>query len=256
MTSTPSLFADAPTATSGETAHTRPGGLVDLLYDGFHMLMLLHHRKTPKDAARFSDSIQKFLDDFERHAKKHGFHANDIFDAKYAFCAAIDESILGSRISIRDDWERRPLQLVLFGDQLAGEHFFDKLEHARNAGAGRIAALEVFHMCLLLGFKGKYLLEGPEKLKYLTAQLGEHIVHLKGKRPQFAPSWAPPDQISHLLKREVPIWVIGSVIALLALMAYSALKMRADHNTGYTLSAYSELVKLTARSPTLSITLP
>ncbi|MCK7513687.1 MAG: DotU family type IV/VI secretion system protein [Desulfobacterales bacterium] len=71
--------------------------------------------------------------------------------------------------------------MLLFGDQLAGEHFFDKLETARNGGANRINALEVFHLCLLIGFKGRYLLEGPEKLKYLTQQLGEQIAHIKGK---------------------------------------------------------------------------
>ncbi|BAL24066.1 type IVB secretion system protein IcmH/DotU [Azoarcus sp. KH32C] len=256
MTSPPSLFADAPSASLNDGTGTKPHSLVDLLYDGFHMLMLLHHQKTPKDAARFSESIQKFLDDFERLAKKHDFDANDIFDAKYAFCAAVDESILASRINIRDDWERRPLQLALFGDQLAGEHFFDKLERARNEGAARIAALEVFHLCLLLGFKGKYLLEGPEKLKYLIAQLGEQLLHLKGKRAQFAPRWAAPDQIAHLLKWEMPIWGIGSLIALLGLLAYVGLAMQAESNTHASLAGYDGLVQLTPRPPTLNITLP
>jgi type VI secretion system protein ImpK len=42
-------------------------------------------------------------------------------------------------------------------------------------------------MCLLLGFQGRYMLEGTEKLNYLTSRLGDEIAHLKGKRGGFAP---------------------------------------------------------------------
>ena len=177
MTTAPSLFSIAPNNRPEESNADRPArSLVDLLYDGFYMLILLSQRSVPRDPDEFSGNIQKFLDQFERSAKKNNFAAEDIYDAKDAFCAAIDEAVLSSRMNIRDSWERRPLQLVLFGDQLAGEHFFDKLEAARNAGANRINALEVFHMCLLMGFKGRYLLEGPEKLKYLTQQLDRKSV--------------------------------------------------------------------------------
>lgn len=257
MTTAPSLFSIAPSARPDESASERPAkSLVDLLYDGFYMLILLNNRSVPKDPDEFSGNIQKFLDQFERAAKKNNFNAEDIFDAKYAFCAAIDESVLSSKMNIRDVWERRPLQLVLFGDQLAGEHFFDKLEAARNGGASRINALEVFHMCLLIGFKGRYLLEGPEKLKYLTLQLGEQIAHIKGKAATFAPNWAAPDAISNAIKRDIPFWVITSVLALFGLVAYIGLDWHAGSTVQQTLSPFKNIVQLAPRAPTLTITLP
>lgn len=253
----PSLFANTPSPTNGEHLANQPANsLVDLLYDGFYLLILLHNRSTPSDAAEFSSRIQNFLANFEKAAKKGNFSSEDIFDAKYALCASIDESILSSNMNIRETWERRPLQLVLFGDHLAGEHFFDKLETARNGGANRINALEVFHMCLLAGFKGKFLLEGPEKLKYLTSQLGEQIAHIKGKPTHFAPHWAAPDAISNALKREIPMWVIGSVVALLGLNAYVVLNWHAQKTIEQTLSPYHSIVQLAPRAPTLTITLP
>lgn len=257
MTTAPSLFSVAPSARPDESSSERPAkSLVDLLYDGFYMLILLNNRSVPKDPDEFSGNIQKFLDQFERAAKKNNFNAEDIFDAKYAFCAAIDESVLSSKMNIRDVWERRPLQLVLFGDQLAGEHFFDKLEAARNGGASRINALEVFHMCLLIGFKGRYLLEGPEKLKYLTLQLGEQIAHIKGKAATFAPNWAAPDTISNAIKRDIPFWVITSVLALFGLVAYIGLDWHAGSTVQQTLSPFKNIVQLAPRAPTLTITLP
>jgi type VI secretion system protein ImpK len=188
MTTAPSLFSSpAPLRPSTAAAAAPARSLVDLLYDGFYLLTLLRKHSMPADADAFSGAIQGFLDDFERAALKAGFASQDIFDAKYAFCAAVDEAVLGARTPIRDAWERRPLQLALFGEQLAGENFFEKLEAARNGGASRIQALEVFHLCLLTGFKGRYLLEGPEKLKYLVSQLGEQITHIKGKARLLAP---------------------------------------------------------------------
>lgn len=257
MTTAPSLFSVAPSSRIEEPIADRPAkSLVDLLYDGFYMLILLSQRCIPKDAEEFSRNIQKFLELFERAAKKNNFNAEDIFDSKYAFCAAIDEAVLSSQMNIRDSWERRPLQLELFGDQLAGEHFFDKLEVARNGGANRINALEVFHMCLLIGFKGRYLLEGPEKLKYLTLQLGEQIAHIKGKPAAFAPHWSAPDSISNAIKRDIPLWVIGSVLALLGLFAYVGLDWHAGDTVHKNLSPFKNIVQLAPRAPTLNITLP
>ncbi|MCZ4306762.1 type IVB secretion system protein IcmH/DotU [Zoogloeaceae bacterium G21618-S1] len=256
MNSPPTLFGDAAPAPRPPIVESSARTLVDLLYDGFYMLILLRNQTAPSDADTFTTQVQKFLAGFERTAKKHQFNAEDIFDAKYAFCATVDETILSSRSAIRDTWERRPLQLALFGDQLAGEHFFDKLETARNGGASRLNALEVFHMCLLLGFKGKYLLEGPEKLKYLTGQVGEQIAHLKGKGASFAPRAMAPDQITHALKREVPVWVIGSVLALFGLLAYLALNGYAERSAHETLSPFQNIVQLAPRAPTLTITLP
>ncbi len=258
MTQAPSLFASSPAvAPVDEVVRSTPAhNLVDLLYDGFHMLILMRSRSLPRDADTFAAAIRQFLDQFERAARKQDFSNEDIFDAKYAFCAAVDEAVLTARTDIRDAWERRPLQLVLFGEQLAGEHFFDKLEIARNGGASRVNALEVFQMCLLTGFRGRYLLEGPEKLKYLIAQLGEQIAHIRGRAAGFAPHWAAPDQIVNALRRDVPAWIIGAVLALLGLLAYLGLEWHADRTVDETLAPFAKVVQLAPRPPTLTLTLP
>lgn len=256
MNANPSIFAETAPARAAHTSSAAGSTLADLLYEGFYMVFLLKNNKTPRDAREFSESVTGFLADFERQAKKQDFAPEDIFDAKYAFCATVDEAILSSRLSIRDDWERRPLQLSLFGDQLAGEYFFDKLGAARDAGARRIQALEVFHMCLLLGFRGKYLLEGPEKLAYLTARLGEQIAHIKGRKASFAPHGARPDSIAHELRRSLPAWVTVAVVALSALVAYTGIRTHLAHETQATLAEYRDIIKVAAKRPHITITLP
>lgn len=230
--------------------------LVDLMYDGFYLLFLIRQRHAPSDAAAFTERIRTFLDEFERNARRLNTSADDIYAAKYAFCAAVDELILTSGFSIREAWERQPLQLTFFGQHLAGEGFFTLLETHRAQGAARLPSLEVFHLCLLLGFRGKYMMDGPEKLTYLTARLGDEIAHHKGQRAGFAPHWQAPDNVRHTLNAEIPVWVFVSAFALLGLLGFVGMRARLAQHTEQQLSGYSEIVKLAPRAANLTITLP
>lgn len=255
-TSPPSLFSNATPPAPRASAPIEARTLLDLMYDGFYMLFLLKNKHAPTDADAFREKVKDFLREFERGADKLRAPNEDVYLAKYAFCALVDEAVLMSQFKIRDAWERQPLQLQFFGEQLAGENFFKRLEELRRQGASRVQALEVFHMCLLLGFQGKYLLEGTEKLNYLTARLGDEIAHLKGQRVSFAPHWAPPDQVAHALKNEIPLWVIGSVFALMGLLAFVGLRWSLARTTTAELAAYQQLIKLPPRAAHLTITLP
>jgi type VI secretion system protein ImpK len=251
----PSLLGPRGSAPAGGSRHAG-SALLDLMHEGFYMLFMLKHGSAPGDEQSFMDRITAFLDDFEREAKKIRADGDDIEAAKYAFCAAVDEIILASPFALRKQWERRPLQLLIFGDQLAGEHFFDRLDALRGKGAMRVQALQVFHLCLLLGFQGKYAIDGGEKLSYLTARLGDEITHIKGKSRGFAPRAERPDQVVNKRGSDVPLWALSSFFALLAICAYLGLKMHLTRGTQTTLAAYADLVKLAPRPANLTITLP
>lgn len=190
----PSLLAPSRSVVPTHTlsAPVEAKTLLDLMYEGFYMLFLLRNRYGPADAEGFRGRLRDFLLTVERGGRRLDLPSEDVYLAKYAFCALVDERVLMSQEAIRPAWERNPMQLEMFGEQLAGQHFFDKLEQLRHHGASKLQALEVFHMCLLMGFQGKYLIEGSEKLGYLTARLGDEIAQLKGKRAEFAPHWQAP----------------------------------------------------------------
>lgn len=230
--------------------------LVDALYDGFYMLFLLKKGNAPIDVISFKKRIEDMLLDYEKKAKKLPVTSEDIYLAKYAFCAIVDEIVLSSTFSIRDEWERQPLQLTFFGDQLAGENFYTELEELRLQGASRIQVLEVFHYCLLLGFQGKYILEGQEKLNFLVSRLGEEIAYLKGKRPTFAPQWAIPDEIRHILRHDVPVWIVAGLFALFGLIGYIVLDWMLTKQTESMLIAHQNIIHLAPKVANITITLP
>jgi len=258
----PRLFADQdPAGRHSGTSRPSAAGqeaasLLDLMYDGFYLLFLLKGKHAPMDAEVFRERIKQFLTAFERGATRMHATSEDIYACKYAFCATVDEAVLMSSFKARESWQRLPLQLQFFGEQLAGEQFFERLEDLRRQGAPRIQVLEVFHMCLLLGFQGKYLLEGSEKLGYLTARLGDEIARIKGHSAGFAPHWAAPDRIQHQLKNDVPLWVIGSVFGLMALLGFLGLRWQLTEHTKHALGEYHQIVQLAPQVANITITLP
>ncbi len=253
--STLSAPIDRRTAPAGAQA-AGPGSLVDMMYEGFYALFLLKNGCGPQDHAGFTDHINQFLGDVDRAAKAAGVHVDDVTAAKYAYCAAVDEIILRSQFDIRDAWETRPLQLRIFGDQLAGEHFFQRLEDLRARGSAHLQALEVFHLCLLLGFQGRYALDGDDKLNYLSARLGDEIARMRGKSRGFAPHADRPDHVANKLRSDLSLWVLAGVFSVAGLGAYLGFRATLAHDTATTLAAYNDLIKLPPRAANVTITLP
>ncbi|KQV85038.1 type VI secretion system protein ImpK [Massilia sp. Root351] len=241
---------------AGPAAGPRIASLLDLMHEGFYVLFMLKNGSAPPGEQEFAEKVLTFLAGFENEARRLRAHGTDIEAAKYAYCAALDETILASGFPIRGPWERRPLQLRVFGDQLAGEHFFDRLEDLRAKGGVRLQALQVFHLCLLLGFKGKYALDSSDKLACLTARLGDEISHIKGRSRGFAPRAERPDQVAHKLRSDVPLWTLAAVFSLAALGVYAGMKASLEHATRQGMADYAGLVKLAPRQASLTITLP
>ncbi|KAJ8138984.1 hypothetical protein OY671_007803, partial [Metschnikowia pulcherrima] len=228
----PAMNAAAPSSSPGASLPPRAADFYgsrpaksssDSSYDGFSMSFSLKSGQEPASAASFSARVQQFSADFERSAKKLDIPAEDVYATKYAFCAAVDETVSNSQFSIRDAWMSQPLQSTLFGEQSAGENFFSRSEDSRAQGAPRSQSSEVFYMCSSSGFQGKYMIEGQEKLGYSTARSGDEIASSRGKRAGFAPHWPSPDKIAHTLKRDVPSWSIGASFASLGSSAYSGM---------------------------------
>jgi len=248
---TPTLFG---TASGGDGLRIQ--SLLDLMHEGFHMLFMLRNGSAPPGEDEFMEKVSTFLSDFDSEARKLRAHGDDIEAAKYAWCAALDEIILASSFPLRAAWERRPLQLAQFGDQLAGEHFFDRLETLRSKGGVRLQALQVFHMCLLLGFQGKYALDGGDRLAYMTARLGDEIAHIRGRSKGFAPQAERPDQVVHKLRSSVPLWVLCSVFGLVGIGVFMGLRSTLDSSAQQAMAPYAGIVKLAPRPAHVTITLP
>ena len=260
----PSLFDDGQIGTGTNTVPpsslTHSSNLVDLLYDGFYIVFLLKNQYIPSNPEAFRQKVLNLLGQFEQQAKKLQFSAEDIHDAKYAFCALLDETIAtqqdASFFNLQNSWLINPLQLSLFGSQLAGYRFFEILEQLRTKGKDRLASLEIFHYCLLLGFQGKYRIESIESLNHLVARVGDEIDYLKGKKASFSPFAKLPDQIKNIIHRELPFTWILLFLLLFAVLAFTGLRFMLNKQNIVSLSQYQNVISTPAEQANITIYLP
>ncbi|NTV09531.1 MAG: DotU family type IV/VI secretion system protein, partial [Zoogloea sp.] len=84
-----------------------------------------------------------------------------------------------------------------------------------------VEALEVFHACLLLGFQGKYLLEGSERLDYLISRVGQEITHARGGKAEFSPNWKLPQRFQQYVRNELPLWLFFALLGTAATLVFA-----------------------------------
>ncbi|HUU30253.1 MAG TPA: DotU family type IV/VI secretion system protein [archaeon] len=100
-------------------------------------------------------------------ANKAGFSRKEWEMGFFAVCAWIDEFILCSDWSEKEQWAHSPLQLVFYKTANAGEEFFIRLS---GLGQNHKSVREVYDYCLALGYKGRYFQsQDAEKLKEIAS---------------------------------------------------------------------------------------
>lgn len=100
--------------------------------------------------------IKEALNQFDYLTQKPEINPDCAMKAKYAFIAFIDELAIRSSIEVNQAWTANPLQLEYFGEITAGQRFFTQLDELRLTGELVIDALEIYYLCLEMGFQGQY----------------------------------------------------------------------------------------------------
>lgn len=157
------------------------------------------NRQAVADAGSFRNQIKTAIGAAEAEATRKGYAAEDVRLATFAVVAFLDESILNSNNSLFTDWPRMPLQEELFGVHTAGEMFFHCIDRlmVRNDTGQAADLLEIYALCMLLGFRGRYSISGQEGVRSIVSTVTEKLQHLRGGLRPLAPNWAPPKDAMH-----------------------------------------------------------
>lgn len=162
--------------------------------------------------------IAKMLVDFEKRAERYRFNHKIIQVSKFALASFVDETVLTNNFPLRDEWEKYPLQLEYFGEQLAGNKFFDKLKAMLKQMHVTADAVEVYYVCMLLGFKGRYGVYEKEKLLAIMQKTANELVKVGKIKPvELSPNWLANDQPKPVVKKGMPIWAKISAFSGLGL---------------------------------------
>ena len=153
-------------------------------------------RQAVQDSESFRYGIREALKTAGEDARRRGYTGEDIQLAIFAMVAFLDESILNLHHPVFADWPRRPMQEEFFGHHVAGEIFFQHLGKLQSRDDTQETAdlLEMYYLCLLLGFAGKYAMAGRGELKAVSNETGEKIRRIRRLSPELAPAWELPGE--------------------------------------------------------------
>jgi type VI secretion system protein ImpK len=175
-----------------------------------------YNRQAVSDANAFRAEMKKHLRMAEERVRGRGYPPEDVKQVIFAVVAFLDESVLSSRNPTFSDWPRLPLQAELFGNQLGGELFFTELQKLMNRSDSNEVGdlLEVYGLCLLLGFKGRYAAGGAGDLKAMKMAVQEKLRRIRGSSGMLSPRGMIPADAVRVVQSDP--WMRKLVIATIA----------------------------------------
>lgn len=175
----------------------RPENLALVFQELLTVIVRLRSNRQPvTNAEVFRGQVRGAMRQADQDAKRLGYTDEDIRFGIFAVVAFLDESILNLQNPVFHDWVRKPLQEEVFGRHTAGEIFYDNLQVllGKRDAPETADVLEVYQICLLLGFVGKYSISGRGELKAITDAVAEKIRRIRKDRPGIALNWRLPER--------------------------------------------------------------
>jgi len=93
---------------------------------------------------------------FETAALGAGYSNEQIRLARYALCATMDDVVLASPWGGQSAWASRGLVSTIHRETMSGERFYALLDQLMAKAGDHLDELQVFYVCLSLGFEGKF----------------------------------------------------------------------------------------------------
>ena len=179
------------------------------------IVRLRSRRQDVTSADSFRAQMKRALQTAEQDALSRGYNQEDVRRVLFAVVAFLDESVLGSRNPVFADWPRLPLQAELYGHQLAGEIVFQELQKTLSRSDSLVVAdvLEVFDLCLLLGFQGRYAAGGRGELQSIMTSIREKIRRVRGAGGALSPAGGIPNDVVRITKSDPLIRTLAIIAA-------------------------------------------
>ncbi|GAA5443496.1 hypothetical protein Misp06_01673 [Microbulbifer sp. NBRC 101763] len=237
MIPTPGAAAPAqPAAPSQQAFFASPGGSVDMqirnslnpLVSAASKLLgviiklrtTMNHSNVPDLHKRLTKEIQAF----EREAKQLALAPESVLTARYLLCTVVDEVVLTTPWGTASGWSQHSLLSLFHKETFGGEKCFAILQRMLETPASHLELLELFYLCLSLGFQGKYRLvqRGHEQIEQIRDELYRTIEqHKPAMDRDLSPRWQGCVERKSGLIHYVPLWVVMSVALGLLVATYS-----------------------------------
>lgn len=157
--------------------------------------------------------IHATFETLRQRAQQADIASADAMEAIYALAAFMDEQILRSPWPARQQWMAQPLQLVYFHENTAGEGFYQRLA-GLEADPDRAHVVQIYYLCLALGFQGKYAVGHPGEWAAVTERTGSQLARKIPSSDTISPSGYPTRGQAKFSARAFPL--LGAALGFMA----------------------------------------
>lgn len=216
------------TGTSGSMEFDANGlqGLNPLVSSASVLLTLLNELRSTMQYSNVPGLHQKLTEEirlFERNTQVNRLSNESMLLARYLLCTALDETVLNTPWGGGSGWSQHSLLGIFHQEASGGEKSFVILTRLLENPAAYIDVLELFYVCISLGFQGRYRMmpRGQEQLEYIRDTLIDTIGRFKEPKSQLL-----SNPLKGSLKREsyfktfIPMWVFLSAVLAGVLISY------------------------------------
>ena len=176
----------------------------------------------------FRNRMKQALQEIVSSASRRGYFSQDIQEGNFAVVAFLDEAILTAPGSGETNWVGKSLGEELYDQRSAGELFFKRLEtlRARPDSQELGEVLEIYYLCLLMGYEGRFTGGAKGELLQLMMNLRERISLIFGRHTELSPDASPtevplenappPDHVSSQLRMFAVSALLFAVVCIVA----------------------------------------
>ncbi|MFE8070114.1 type VI secretion system protein TssL, long form [Marinobacteraceae bacterium S3BR75-40.1] len=181
------------------------------------------------DVADLRRQCVDLVREYQANLRAAGLTPETVETASYCVCALIDEIVLNSEWGQTGHWAAHSLLSEFHSQTWSGTYFFDLVARARQTSNTEVMMLQ--HLCLSLGFRGKYRVEerGQEELDTLRDCLYHEICAQRGRyATPFEKTWEQKIESRPRMARGLPVWVGATVSAVVLLLFYLGFSQSLD----------------------------
>lgn len=164
-------------------------------------------------------TMDELLKSLEQEAHGAGYNEASVQATKFALAAFADETVLTADFPLRHEWEKYPLQLEYFGEHMAGMKFYDRLDDLMKAPEENADVIEVFYICLLVGYRGKFKIYYEDQVRGVIDRVADCLRRANRLRTgALSPHWKVADQPELATGQGIPTWAKVTGAGALGLM--------------------------------------
>ncbi|MDC0662903.1 type IVB secretion system protein IcmH/DotU [Marinobacter sp. SS21] len=197
-------------------------------------------------AALYQQVVEEIAE-LDRTLLEQGYERPVLVAYRYVLCAFIDEAVLGTDWGAHSVWSQQSLLSRFHNETWGGEKVFAILSRMEREPERYRDMLELIHLCLCLGFEGRYkvMANGREEYEQIIRGLQERLLSEAGESV-LEPLTQPLSHVAPARNRfrsGLPVWGIGSLFVVAMAGVYKLFHLALNERIGELLRVLEQLPK-------------